>query len=217
MSTSEAPNGGRRVDPLRGPVPWLTEVGVGAFLATAVLLLVLRPDYDPLRRYLSEYAVGPGGWAMRVGFVLLGLASLNLAAGFRGDPGPADGRAIGWALAVWGAADLAAAFFPVDLQGEAPTTAGVLHLVAAGVGFVALFVAMALAVSRFRRSDRWSDLASLTRGFAIATPAAFVLEASLFSTLGWMGLGQWPLYGLAAGWLLLLARRFRRLRRLSGR
>lgn len=196
----------------RAPFPWVTEVGVGAFFGVAVVLMLLRPDFDPLRRYVSEYAVGWGGGWMRGGFVLLGLGSLNLVPGFsRGERGPEGGGRIGGFLTLWGAAVLVAAAFPVDLQEGPRTGTGTIHLVASLVAFVSLFVAMAVGSRRFGRSPDWRPVARATRWAAFLTPLSFVLEASVFATLGWVGVGQWLLFGLAGGWLILLSRRFRRL------
>lgn len=114
---------------------------------------------------------------------------------------------IGWALAVWGGAVVVAALFPVDPRGTSTTPSGTVHLAASGVGFLGLFTAMALAAQGFREIDSWRDLANLTRGFAVATPVAFLLEATVFATVGWVGAGQWILFGLAGAWLVVLARR----------
>jgi hypothetical protein len=40
-----------------------------------------------------------------------------------------------------------------------------------------------------------------------------VLEASVFSTLGWVGIRQWLLFGLAGDWVVTVGRRFGRLSR----
>lgn len=189
------------------PVPWLTELAVVAFGAVALALAVLRSDYDPPRRYVSEYAIGPGGWAMRTGFLALGVGSLNLVPGLLRTRSPEGYERIGWALAAWGGAVVVAALFPVDPQGTPTTLGGTVHLAASGVGFLGLFAAMALAARRFRDTEGWRDLAGLTRGFAVATPAAFLLEATVFATVGWVGVGQWILFGLAGSWLVVLARR----------
>lgn len=190
------------------PVPWITETGVVGFFAIILGLLIVRPDYDPITRYISEYAVGPGGWAARTAFVLLGLASLNLVPGFLGAGAPARGRRVAVSLGVWGAAVLTAAAFPVDPQGQAVTPTGTVHLVASLVGFAALIAAMALAVGSFRATDGWRDFARPTRWAAMMTPTAFLLEASVFVSLGWAGLGQWLLFGVAGAWLYFVGRRF---------
>ncbi|MGK7310849.1 MAG: DUF998 domain-containing protein [Candidatus Longimicrobiales bacterium M2_2A_002] len=205
----QQPDDARRVF----PVPWITEAGVVGFFTLILGLLIVHPHYDPITRYISEYAVGPGGWVARTAFVLLGLASLNLVPGFLGAGAPARGRRVAVSLGVWGAAVLTAAAFPVDPQGQAVTPTGTVHLVASFVGFAALIAAMALAVGSFRATDGWRDFARPTRWAAIMTPTAFLLEASVFVSLGWVGLGQWLLFGVAGAWLLAVARRFGSVRR----
>ena len=191
------------------PVPWVTEAGVVGFFGIILVLLLIRPDYDPVSRYISEYAVGAGGWAARTAFVLLGLASLNLVPGFLGAGAPARGRRVAVSLGIWGVAVLTAAAFPVDPQGQAVTPTGAVHLAAAFAAFAGLIATMALAVGSFRATDGWRDFARPTRWAAIMTPTAFLLEASVFVSLGWVGLGQWLLFGVAGAWILAVARRFR--------
>ena len=56
-------------------------LGVVTVFALYVLLHVLRPDYNPLRRFLSEYAVGRFGVLMTAAFFLQALISLALVIG----------------------------------------------------------------------------------------------------------------------------------------
>src|SRR5262249_26640885 len=60
----------------------LTLAGTLAFLATVLVLHLLRRDYDPTRRFLSEFAVGPYGALMTTAFFVLGLSAFALAFGF---------------------------------------------------------------------------------------------------------------------------------------
>lgn len=186
------------------------------FFLIAILLLVIRPDYDPVSRYLSEYAVGWGGWALRMGFLALGLGSLNLVPGFFGPSGPDRGHRVGWPLGLWAVAVMVAAVFPVDLQGEPITGTGGVHLAAAGIAFIALFFAMGLAARSFRRSPGWQRLARPAVWIAVLAPVTFVLLSSVFVSFGWVGVGQWLVFGIAGGWLVLLARHFRRRRERAG-
>src|SRR4029450_7620117 len=51
---------------------WLARSALfGAVYAiiAAVLAHILRPDLNPLTRYLSEYAIGPYGWLMASAFI----------------------------------------------------------------------------------------------------------------------------------------------------
>lgn len=184
------------------PYPWVTEAGVAGFFLVAGFMIVLRDDLDPVLNYISEYAVGPGGWGMQIGFALLAVGSLNLTVGFfRSDQSPNGGRRVGTFLGLWTIAVIIAGAFRVDLQGTPITTVGVVHLLASLVGFVALTIGMAIAGFRFRANDAWQPLAKPTLVVAVLTALAFVLEVSLFSSLGWVGVGQWLLFIVAGGWL----------------
>lgn len=189
------------------PISWLTEAGVLTFFVVTAFLLIARTDYDPVTRYISEYAVGPGGWAVRAAFVLLGLASLNLLPGFVGRGAVVRSGRVAASLGLWGLAVLVAAAFPVDLQGRPVTPTGAIHLAASVTGFVALVAAMGFASRSFRRAEGRRGLARLSRWAAILTAASFVLEASVFASLGWVGVGQWLLFGIAGAWLAVLGRR----------
>jgi hypothetical protein len=58
--------------------------GLLAYAAGAMVLLhVLRPDYAPSHRFLSEYALGAYGLVMTSVFLTLGLATLVLTARIR--------------------------------------------------------------------------------------------------------------------------------------
>lgn len=47
------------------------------FILTVVVLPFVRHDHDPVLCYISEYAVGSGGCALRCGFVALGPRGYN--------------------------------------------------------------------------------------------------------------------------------------------
>jgi len=51
---------------------------ISCFGFAAIGLHFLRTDYDPLRRFISEYAVGPYSIIMRLGFFFLGTGSFAL-------------------------------------------------------------------------------------------------------------------------------------------
>src|SRR5215475_2692254 len=56
-------------------------MGVGTVVGLYSLLHVLRPDYNPLQRFLSEYAVGRFGALMTVTFFLQALIALAFVTG----------------------------------------------------------------------------------------------------------------------------------------
>ena len=57
--------------------------GALLFLITMVALHLLRPDYNPLRNFLSEYAVGPFGFLLTTAAYVLAATFLMLLVGLR--------------------------------------------------------------------------------------------------------------------------------------
>jgi hypothetical protein len=58
----------------------LTLVGIVVSVLVLLVMPVLRPDLDPLRYAFSYYTVGPWGFVQSVGFAVMGVSSLLLAA-----------------------------------------------------------------------------------------------------------------------------------------
>src|SRR5690242_5158673 len=56
-------------------------MGVGTVVALYSLLHLLRPEYNPFQRFLSEYAVGRFGMLMTASFLVQALISLALVIG----------------------------------------------------------------------------------------------------------------------------------------
>ena len=117
-------------------------LGVGAVVALYVLLHLLRPDYDPIRRFLSEYAVGRFGVLMTASFLLQALISLALVIGLFRDVRHSGSLLAGCAFLTVAAAALAVAgVFPTDLSdqpGDQPrltTRTGMVHQSAGTLSF----------------------------------------------------------------------------------
>jgi hypothetical protein len=169
-------------------------MGVGAVVALYVLLHVLRPDYDPMRRFLSEYAVGRFGVLMTASFFLQAMISLILVIGLFRDVRHSGSLLAGCAFLTVAAVALAVAgVFPTDLSdppGDQPrltTRAGMVHQSAGTLSFLSRIVAF-LALSRaYRFDNRWQALAPTARRVA----GAFLV---LFFTFVLMV--RWDLGGL---------------------
>ncbi|HVA92054.1 MAG TPA: DUF998 domain-containing protein, partial [Chloroflexota bacterium] len=120
-------------------VPRLATVGIGGIAVFAGLVgveHVLRPDYDPLSRYVSEYAVGPYHQVMTTAFFALAIGSAaTVVRVSRALSAPARSRGGIVCLGIWSGAILVAGLFPTDLSGpndkpEHPTTPGTIHALA---------------------------------------------------------------------------------------
>jgi hypothetical membrane protein len=188
-------------------------LGVGAVVALYLLLHVLRPDYDPMRRFLSEYAVGRFGILMTASFFLQALISLALVIGLFRDVRHSGSLLAGCAFLTVAAVALAVAgVFPTDLSGDSSrvtTRVGMVHQSAGTLSFLSRIVAF-LALSRAYRFDQhWQTIAPAAHRLAVA----FLV---LFFTFVLMV--RWELGGLAqrgtvaAGllWMCLSGLRLRR-------
>ena len=134
---------------------WGTGWGIGAlcgFLGFSLFVLalhVVRPELQITTVAVSYYVHGPhGGW-LTVALVCLGLGSLALTLLLRRTLHVRGAGLVRWSVGLWSICVLLAAAFPADPSGrwsEPPAPAGLIHGVAALVGFLALpLAALALA------------------------------------------------------------------------
>src|SRR5687767_1864517 len=122
---------------------YVTIFSVIYFAVAIALLHVLRTDYDPGYRFLSEYVIGPYGELMRSTFFVLGVGSLALSFGLwrsvssklRFLPGLL-------LLVIWAFAVFLAGIYTADLQGSPPTPSGEMHARMAMIGFPCLTLAL---------------------------------------------------------------------------
>src|SRR5258708_36658281 len=110
---------------LNAVASYITLSSVVYYSTAIVLLHVLRTDFDPGYRYLSEYAVGPYGALMTSTFFALSAGSWALSFGLwrsvsskpRFLPGP-------FLWLTWARAVFLSGIYPGDLQGAARTPIG---------------------------------------------------------------------------------------------
>src|SRR6201996_641780 len=147
----------------------LTRLAPGAMMlillypVAAITLHLLPTGFNPVTHELSDYANGPYGWLMTVGFLGLGLGSLLLVwIVARGHDAGLLSPATLLLLGVWGAARFLAAFFHDDLPAAVPTVHGRIHNVLGALAFFSVSIAMILASRSFRREPHWSSLSRLS-------------------------------------------------------
>ncbi len=160
-----------------------------SYIAVSLAQALVRDGFDLRRHEWSLLANGPGGWIQVVNLVLTGLMVVAAAIGFGRALG--EGRAARWAprlLAVYGVALVAAGAlradpmngFPLgtpDGHPVNPTLHGTGHVVAGGVGFLALIAATWLLAGRFRE-DGQLVRSRLTRATGVVFLVAFAGIAS---------------------------------------
>lgn len=182
-------------------------------------LTLLRPDLDPGRRFVSEFARGPHGWIMTGAFALTGLGLLLLASGLHramhGIPARSAGAVL---LAFGGCSLLLLSIFPVDLQGTPATTMGKVHSLVALLGFLSINVSFLVYVRAFRHGESWKGLYPWATGVGVASLIAFAGYVSLMGS-AWLvesdlpnrlqGAGQRLAISWSLAWIVLASVRMR--------
>ena len=118
----------RAAERLNAVASYITLSSVVYYAGAILVLHVVRTDFDPRYRYLSEYAVGPYGALMTSTFFVLSAGSVALAIGLwrsvssklRMLPG-----LLFWLT--WACAVFFAGVFTADLQGTPHTRSGQIH------------------------------------------------------------------------------------------
>src|SRR6476620_9875 len=103
-------------NPLRKGLAVTSFLGVLGFGVLIVLLHLLRPELNPIRVAVSEYAIGPYGSLMTLAFLLRGLGEACLVAGIASSPGVLRSRAGLVLLTLTTVGSFLVAIFPADRQ-----------------------------------------------------------------------------------------------------
>ena len=130
------------------------------FLVAAVGAHVVMTQYNFFSDYISDYAVGPGGWIYGSAFLASALGCLALAVSIvLVVPSQALSRIGVVLLVLVGVTYVIDFMYPTDIlpPGEPPTTrAGAVHLLDALVGWVLFTLASIMISSRLRQVPYWS-------------------------------------------------------------
>jgi hypothetical protein len=150
---------------------------------------MLRPDYDPRCRYVSEYAVGRYHEVMTAAFFALASGSAALLAALA-QTLPSAARSTGsmvW-LESWTAAVTVAGIFPTDLTGpdgisEHPTPHGTIHGLAGVLCFSSLPLASFVLGRRLRKDPAWRALGHVSIGLSILQAGAVLHKGPIHLSL----------------------------------
>jgi hypothetical protein len=187
-----------------------------AFVAstTAVVLLhVLRPDLDPVRRRLSEYAVGRFGGLMTAAFVLFGCGLCALSRAVR----PADAttptlQALQVLLGIAGVGMILSGIFETQIGSPVTAWREIVHSQASALAFVALVAAAVLTATAARGAMAWGPWR--VAADAITVVATLSAAISPITHDGpWAGLVQRVSYLAVLCWLLVVTAATARTRR----
>lgn len=194
-------------------VQQLAHLSLLSFLVSAVLvasLHVLCPDFDPVSRFMSEYAVGEYGYLMQVALVALGVGVLALTYAFHlASDHTRWSRLVVLMLTVCGVGIVIAGVFRTDLQGEPMSISGLIHSVSVSIGFLAYVVAVWGLLLHAWRAPAWRDTTNL---LLLIAPVTLLLQVIYWLVPpGYEGLVQRGFTGVVFFTLVYVAVRLRRL------
>jgi uncharacterized membrane protein YozB (DUF420 family) len=190
------------------------------YLVVGLAQAFTRPGFDITRHDLSVLSNGTLGWIQIANFLITGALVVAGAAGMR--RALRSGRARTWGpllIAVYGAALIGAGFFIADpVAGFPPGTPasavvitwhGLLHLLCAAVGFLALIVACVLFARRFAALGEraWAAFSAVAGAAFLAGFLALVfVQGDTPGTSGGAAiLGFWIALALVWCWLSALS------------
>jgi MFS family permease len=190
-------------------------IGAALSLLLIAALHILKPEFDPSWRFLSEYANGRFGWVMRLSFFSMAVSCASLFLAIRVDVKTLAGK-IGLAFLLAAFVGLTmAGMFAMDLITIPPdqvTQAGSLHGMASMIGIpslpiAGLLISLSLARNRdwrlARKSLLWTALfMCLSLIFLFVVLGITLPKAGGFGPDVWIG---WPnriLMGSYGLWLM---------------
>jgi hypothetical membrane protein len=163
------------------------------YLVAAIALQILKSEFDPRFRFMSEYVFGPYGWLMTTTFFVLGLGVLAVVAGLRGVHHSSPSARVGLGL-------LTVAAVSVCLAGV--FKAGIPHLAAGAVTFPGIVMATLLLSRSFWQAAGWQAIHVASLSLALGMLAALV---PMVADFGMPGLLQRAFIFLFLVWLSVVA------------
>jgi hypothetical membrane protein len=156
---------------------WCGVAGGLLFIATFLINDRIRDGYDPVRDFVSEAAIGAGGWVQIANFLVTGALVVAFALAAHRVVSPWTGRLLG----VVGLSLMLAGVFVSD---PSPHTVRTGHGIAHDI--VSLFVFGPLAAAAFTAA-RWRPTVAwrwYCRAVGVAVPVLFVLAGGVESLTG---------------------------------
>jgi len=178
--------------------------GVGVFAAVVLLLHVIRPEYDVITRFVSEYAVTDPVMAAIAG-VGLGIGSMALAKAMTSvlprERSLRTGIILLW---IWAVCITGVGLFPAD---EFPTINppswhGAIHAIFGLIGFFCFSVGSLVVSFRLHVLPSWQKVAPVLTSLATLCAVFFFL---LYAGLPAVGLIERIFVAFILAWIALVA------------
>jgi hypothetical protein len=182
------------------------------FAVTLVTVHVIEPETN--LGPVSLYSLGPFGFVMRTGFILLGLAFFAIVAGLRGRARATTLYSVDLImLSIAGAGLVIIGAFNTDAIGTPSTLSGLIHSTAANIWSVSASVGILLFAMAFRQDGKRIAIGRLSRNLGIAAMITYLA--------GFLGLGAVQprlFFALVVLWMSLIANQLRsgKLTKLAG-
>ena len=186
---------------------YITLSSVVYYASAIALLHVLRTDFDPGYRYLSEYARGPYGALMTSTFFALSAGSLALSLGLWRSVSSKLRFLPGLLLwLIWACAVFLAGIYTGDLQGKPRTKMGKIHDQMGMIAFPSATLALPLLSLALRWEKGWRSAWPATMLLSVAVVVCF-LALDRFGEMGLGGLDQRIFLGATLMWMWILGRK----------
>ena len=177
------------------------------FAITLVTVHVIEPEANSSP--ISLYSLGPFGFVMRAGFVILGLAFLSIVVGLRSRARRTTLYSIDlMMLSIAGAGLVTIGAFNTDALGTAPTPSGLIHSLAANIWSISALVGILLFAVAFRQDGRSLAIGRLSRNLGIAAMVTYLggfLELGIY----FAALQPRMFFALVVLWMSLVANQLR--------
>ena len=209
---------------IRQYAAWAGMLAPVLFVTVFTAAGLLRQGYDPLSTYVSELALGPGGWMQKLNFIVLGILMLVFSRGvaveFRTGKASKAGPVL---LTIIALLFIVSGIFVMDPTGTPPnqaTTNGIIHGLAGGIIFTLMPIRCFVFLRRFNADPDWQLFQgwTLVLGNIIAAAVIMLTLTSKVPALQaafapWLGLIQRMIIVPFMLWLFLFAYRLFRLRK----
>lgn len=145
---------------------WAGMIGPVMFTLSFMINGFLRPNYNPVQRYVSELSIGSQGWIQITSFMLLGICIMLFALGLK--VSIPTGRASRWAPILF--MIIAICYFlsgpfvtdPMSMFTTQKTLHGTLHGIFGAIVFSLSTANCFVLWRRFRIDEKWKSLSTFT-------------------------------------------------------
>lgn len=179
-------------------------IGFSLLIFIMLAFHFIQPELNPMTRFGSEYVVGRLGWIMNIAFFCFAGGLLSLAFAFSWGLKPQNRSRPGSILFVLSAIGiLGAGLFNTHLQGEQPTTAGIIHALSSLFAFLTMIPAMFIFSRKLRLGDLLKGKYKALRYLPWVITLLFLSMMFVFEALNMVGLGQRLFLFVLFYWLFL--------------